>query len=135
MLARKFSSEGIRRWPRPWRERKTTSHSPSLPRKNGSEGRPNGVVSSSCSTAVSPFIWQNPLPPLTPSTVLRTTCAPSPSAGVTLCVQLTAGGRDILAPALADCSGQVPLPKDRLKALDRRARRRRKRRVRKGIEE
>ncbi len=47
-----------------------------------------------------------------------------PSAGLPFRVQLSARGRDILSPALADCSGQVTLPKDRLKALDRGARQR-----------
>ena len=45
MLARKFSSDGVRRWPRPCRARNATSLPSSRPTTYGSEGSPNGVVS------------------------------------------------------------------------------------------
>ena len=54
MLARKFSSLGIRRCARPWRGRKTTGRSPSRPTQYSSEGSPNGVRTRRQRTWVSP---------------------------------------------------------------------------------
>ena len=54
MLARKLISVGRRRWPRPWRGRKTTDTSPSRPRTSSSDGSPNGVLQRTGSTSVDP---------------------------------------------------------------------------------
>ena len=43
MLARKFSSDGVSRWPMPCRARNTTSLPESRPVTSGAEGGPKGV--------------------------------------------------------------------------------------------
>src|SRR5579862_7518868 len=66
MLARKFSSDGEMRWPRPWRARNATSLPASFPTTYGSEGLPHGVsMVNSCCTS-KPGIEYNPLPPIIP---------------------------------------------------------------------
>ncbi len=44
MFARKFSSDGIRRCPAPWRARNATRLPRSVPITYGPDGSPNGVV-------------------------------------------------------------------------------------------
>ena len=40
MLARKFSSDGGTRWPRPWRGKKTMGNPSSVPNMSSSDGLP-----------------------------------------------------------------------------------------------
>ena len=54
MLARKFSSVGVRRWPRPCRGRKITGRPWYVPAQYSSEGSPNGVRTRRQRTSVSP---------------------------------------------------------------------------------
>ena len=66
MLARKFNSLGSSRCPRPCRARNATLRPSSSPRTNASEGSPNGVVTRSSRTFVSPGMAYKPLPPIIP---------------------------------------------------------------------
>ena len=54
MLARKLSSLGMTRWPRPWRGRKITRRSRYRPVQNASEGSPKGVRTRRHRTSASP---------------------------------------------------------------------------------
>ena len=54
ILARKFSSLGVTRWPRPWRGRKITLRPAKRPRQYASDGAPNGVLTFRHVTSVSP---------------------------------------------------------------------------------
>ena len=54
MLARKLSSEGGTRWPRPWRGRKTMAWPSSSPKSISSEGFPKELSTARHSRPVSP---------------------------------------------------------------------------------
>src|SRR5450432_864769 len=66
MLARKFSSLGIRRCPRPWRARKATRFPSRVPTTNASLGSPKGVLTRSSRVLVRPGMEYRPLPPTMP---------------------------------------------------------------------
>src|ERR1700694_4584296 len=66
MFARKFSSDGEMRWPRPCRARNATSLPASFPTAYTSEGAPHGVSIPHSSCASNPGIEYNPLPPIIP---------------------------------------------------------------------
>src|SRR5208337_2401077 len=66
MLARKFTSLGSRRCPRPCRAKKATRFPSTLPTTIASEGSPNGVFTRISRMSVRPFIAYSPLPPITP---------------------------------------------------------------------
>src|SRR5271165_1780109 len=66
MFARKFSSLGSNRWPRPWRARKATFFPSSVPTTNASDGSPNGVFTLTSRVPVSPLMVYRPLPPIIP---------------------------------------------------------------------
>ncbi|WP_247882192.1 hypothetical protein [Azospirillum sp. TSH100] len=72
MLARKFSSDGGMRWPRPWRGRKTSFWLASSPVSSSSDGSPKGVVTVTQRVFSSPSMSYRPLPPITPRTVSPT---------------------------------------------------------------
>src|SRR3972149_5329055 len=64
MFARKLSSEGRSRCPRPGRARKATGRPSSRPRIYASEGSPKGVGTRSSRRWVRPSISYRPLPPM-----------------------------------------------------------------------
>src|SRR5579864_3458434 len=66
MLARKFSSLGKRRCPRPCRARNATFRPSSEPTTYASDGSPHGVCCFSSCVSVSPGMLYSPLPPMIP---------------------------------------------------------------------
>src|ERR1700752_2363996 len=77
MFARKFSSDGERRWPAPCRARNATRLPRSVPRTYGPDGSPNGVVTAISLRSVTSAISYRPEPPMMPIW----TCSMCPFAG------------------------------------------------------
>src|SRR5437868_1240371 len=82
MFARKFSSLGEMRCPRPCRERNATLRPSSVPRTYASDGAPNGVVCVISLMSVRPGIEYKPLPPMIPISACCNTHAPDVSDGM-----------------------------------------------------
>src|SRR3954470_2325334 len=70
ILARKFSSDGRMRWPRPCRARNATRRPRSIPVTYGPDGSPNGVAMVFSSRSVSSAMSYKPLPPMMPISML-----------------------------------------------------------------
>src|SRR5690348_17296315 len=66
MLARKLTSLGLMRCPRPWRGRKAMRTPCKVPTTIASDGFPKGVESETSRTSRKASIAYNPLPPITP---------------------------------------------------------------------
>ena len=72
MLARKFSSLGKMRCPRPCRARNATGRPSNSPTMYASLGAPNGVSITCSRRPVNPGIAYSPLPPIIPTSTFAT---------------------------------------------------------------
>src|ERR1700680_4137664 len=105
MLARKLSSLGSRRCPRPWRARNATLRSSSHPHTYASEGVLNGVFTRTSFTLLNPGMEYNPLPPMIPISA----CANPPPERLRIASQTRDyTGRELALPRRSMCRAGTP---------------------------